>query len=68
MKTILSAVQHGKEVVIYSHKRAIAKIIPIKNSAEKNEAYGFGMWNDYLAVKDVNRYVRKLRKGRNHDI
>lgn len=68
MKRLLYAVQHGEEVVIYSHDRAIATIVPIKKSAEKIEDYGFGMWQDYSALSDVSNYLRKIRKGRHHDM
>ncbi len=68
MKQILSAVQHGEEVVVYSRNRAIAKIVPIKISDTIKEDYGFGMWRDDVTTKDVDQYVRKLRKGRVHDL
>ncbi len=68
MKRILGFVQHGEEVIIYSRGQPIAKIIPIRKKQIPQEAYGFGMWEDYAEIKDVDHYVRKLRKGRKHDI
>lgn len=68
MKIILTAVQHGEEVVIYSHKLPIAKIVPLKKKSESHEDEAFGMWDDYAAIKNVDKYVRRLRKGRRHDI
>ena len=69
MKRILYAVQHGEEVMIYSHDRAIAKIVPLEKSPETTtEDYGFGMWKDYPETSDVGNYLRNIRKGRRHDV
>lgn len=68
MKRILDVVRHGGEVTIYSRKLPIAKIIPIKSMKSTGEDYGFGMWRDHKETTDVASYVRKLRKGRQHDI
>lgn len=68
MKQILGAVQHGEEVVIYLRKQAIAKIVPIQKPREADKDYGFGMWSDHENMIDVPGYLRKLRKGRQHDI
>jgi antitoxin (DNA-binding transcriptional repressor) of toxin-antitoxin stability system len=68
MKAVFNAVQRGEEVIVYSHKKPLAKITRI---TEKNtrpfENIGFGMWSDDSDMQDVSAYARKLRKGRNHD-
>ena len=68
MKQILIAVQHGEEVVIYSRKHPIAKIVPISESKDIEQDYGFGMWSDHEPSVHVSSYLRKLRKGRKHDL
>lgn len=68
MKRILDTVQRGEVVVIYSRKHPIAKIVPIGKPQEAGEDYGFGMWSDYAETANVDTYLRKLRKGRRHDI
>jgi len=67
MKQVLDRVQHGEEVEVYLRDKAIAKIIPIKVRAKVKEDYGFGMWSDRGDMKDVDQYVRGLRRGRSHD-
>lgn len=66
MKSILTSVKSGEEVVIYSHKEAIAMIIPYKKR-RKLEDVGFGMWSDHPDMQDISTYTRKIRKGRKHD-
>ena len=65
-KEILETVARGEEVIITFHGKAKAKIIPIDEKeqldSEQNEL--FGMWKNNDEVKDINGYVRKLRKGR----
>lgn len=68
LKHILGTVQQGKVVTIYSRKQPIAKIIPIAKRRLAPTDVGFGMWKDYAKMSDVDRYIRKLRKGRQHDI
>jgi hypothetical protein len=50
--------------------RELAKIVPLGNVAvdlgdERDEL--FGIWKDRSEMKNVDGYVRKLRKGRNFD-
>lgn len=68
LKHILYAVQHGEEVVIYSHSQPIATIVPIEKTQEIKEDFGFGMWRDDETKSDVDTYVRNMRKGRKHDL
>ena len=43
-----------------------AKLVPIKKAKNRSDSSNelFGIWKDNEKVKDVNKYVRKLRKGR----
>ncbi|MFI5342668.1 MAG: type II toxin-antitoxin system prevent-host-death family antitoxin [Chlamydiales bacterium] len=68
MKRVLERVQHGEEIEVYSREIPIAKIIPIKKVSKTKEDYGFGMWKDREEFKDVDKYVRNLRKGRSYDV
>ena len=65
-KEILESISRGEEVTITYRGKARAKMIPMNNNKktklEKNEL--FGIWNNYDRVKNVNRYLRRLRKGR----
>ena len=65
-KELLDTVNRGEEVVITYRGKPCAKLVPIKRKAAqssgKNEL--FGIWKDYDETKDVENYVRNLRKGR----
>jgi prevent-host-death family protein len=65
-KELLDTVNRGEEVVITYRGKPCAKLVPIKHevakSSGKNEL--FGIWKDYDETKDVEGYVRNLRKGR----
>ena len=65
-KELLDTVNRGEEVVITYRGKPCAKLVPYeekqKKTSHKHEL--FGIWRDHDKVKDVNRYVRKLRKGR----
>ena len=67
MKSIFDAVRRGEEVIVYSHKQPLAKIIPIKNDTPEFKNIGFGMWSDNADSQNVAAYARQLRKGRHHD-
>ncbi len=64
-KELLGTVKRGEEVVITFRGRPCAKLVPYK---EKNEEpipnKLFGIWKDSDIVRDVDGYVRGLRKGR----
>ena len=64
-KGLLDTVNRGEEVVITFRGKPCAKLIPYR---EKNEDVIqnklFGIWKDNDMVKDVDEYVRGLRKGR----
>lgn len=64
-KELIDSVNRGEEVVITFRGKPCAKLVPyqeVKRQTEKNEL--FGMWEDNDMVKNVDEYVRGLRKGR----
>ena len=64
-KELLDTVNRGEEVVITFRGKPCAKLIPYREKRGeiiKNEL--FGIWKDNDIVKDVDEYIRKLRKGR----
>ncbi|MFZ4526379.1 MAG: type II toxin-antitoxin system Phd/YefM family antitoxin [Chlorobium sp.] len=64
-KELIDSVKRGEEVVITFRGKPCAKLVPyqeINRQTEKNEL--FGMWEDNGMVKNVDEYVRGLRKGR----
>ena len=67
-RELLDTVNRGEEVIITYRGRPCAKLVPIKQGAKNNnkkeENELFGIWKDNPDVKNVDRYVRKLRKGR----
>ncbi len=65
-KELLDTVSRGEEVVITYRGKPCAKLVPIKNEATRNSGKNelFGIWKDYSETKNVDSYVRNLRKGR----
>ena len=64
-KWLLDTVSRGEEVVITFRGKPCAKLIPYTEKNEetiKNQL--FGIWKDSDMVRDVDEYVRGLRKGR----
>ncbi len=64
-KELIDSVNRGEEVVITFRGKPCAKLVPyreLKNKKEENEL--FGMWQDNDITKNVDKYVRKIRKGR----
>ncbi len=64
-KELLDTVNRGEEVVITYRGNPCAKLIPyleIREKTSSNEL--FGIWKDNDDVKNVEEYVRGLRKGR----
>ena len=64
-KGLLDTVNRGEEIVITFRGKPCAKLIPYTEKNEetiKNQL--FGIWKDNDMVKDVDEYVRGLRKGR----
>ena len=69
-KEVLSSVVRGNEVVVTNHGKPYVKIVPItpinKNGikSESNVSGFLGMWKDHEDLKDVQEYLRNLRKPR----
>ena len=65
-KELLDTVNRGEEVVITYRGKPCAKLVPIKHKATKNSGKNelFGIWKDYDETRNVEGYVRNLRKGR----
>jgi len=63
---IVSMVSDGNEFIVTSRGIPKAKIIPLsqKEKKEKPESGFYGMWADRDDMKDVDAYIRNLRKGR----
>ena len=67
---------NGQEITVTYRGKPCAKIVPIRKtgSIEKIDSKKFdgiikdelfGMWKDRNEMKDVEQYVRNIRKGRN---
>lgn len=67
-KEILDSVHRGEEVVITFRGKPYAKIVPLKESKKDKDAKNelFGIWKNRKDMKDVEGYVRNLRKSRAH--
>ncbi len=64
-KEIIDTVSRGEEVIITYRGKPAAKMIPVKNDVKnKKNNELFGIWKDNNKIKDVNQYIRKIRKGR----
>ena len=63
-KDLLDTVSRGEEVVITFRGKACAKLVPYEETSSPDRNELFGIWKDNDAVKDVDGYVRALRKGR----
>jgi prevent-host-death family protein len=65
-KELLDTVKRGEEVVITYRGKPCAKLVPIKDEVAKGSGKNelFGIWKDYDETKNVEDYVRNLRKGR----
>ena len=64
-KELLDTVNRGEDVIITFRGKPCAKLIPYrekKAKITKNEL--FGIWKDNDIVRNVDEYVRVLRKGR----
>ena len=70
-RELLDTVKRGEEVISTYRGRPCAKLVPVEQDPKiekgNNENELFGFWKDYPDVKNVDKYVRKLRKGRFKD-
>jgi prevent-host-death family protein len=64
-KGLLDTVNRGEEVVITFRGKPCAKLIPYEGENGQNTTNElFGIWKDNDMVRNVDEYVRRLRKGR----
>lgn len=65
-KELLDTVKRGEEVLITYRGKPCAKIVPLdlKPIKKKSRKELFGVWKDRDEIKDVEKYVRELRRGR----
>jgi len=64
---IISQVDNGQEITITYRGKPCAKIVPISGrntGAEEQENQLFGIWKDRQDIKNVDLFVRNLRRGR----
>jgi prevent-host-death family protein len=66
LKSIMEAVERGEEVLITKRGTVKARIVPVETQGESDTTENpfIGMWRDRKEMKDVRRYVRRIRKGR----
>jgi len=65
-KNLLDAVSRGEEVVITYRGKPCARLTPLKKADQTQSQADplFGIWEDFDDTKDVEKYIRNLRKGR----
>ncbi len=69
-KELIESALRGEQVIITYRGKPVVKLVPIKNKRKKSikKRRLFGIWKDRTDLKNVNDYVRNLRKGRTGDI
>jgi len=68
---LMEALERNEEVAISRRGQEIARVVPSGRpaaSAGVKEHPAFGMWADRAEAGDPAGYVRKLRRGRFHDL
>ncbi len=64
-RELLDTVSRGEEVVITYRGKPCAKLVPIAGREKSTTANPlFGIWKDDDESRNVDDYVRNLRKGR----
>ena len=68
LRSVLGAVKRGEDVYVTYRGTVMAKMIPVPVESEEVSGDGsnpfYGLWKDRDEMKDVDAYVRDLRKGR----
>ena len=68
MKDVLRALDRGESVTILYRGKERAVLVPSRGPKRGRrpltEHPAFGMWADRADMRDVGRYVRRLRRGR----
>lgn len=63
-KEIFSEINRGNSVIITFRGKDRAKIVPLKEGKKQLQKDDlFGIWKDNKEVKDVRKYLSKLRDG-----
>lgn len=63
-KELLDTVNRGEEVVITLRGKPCAKLVPYAPQKETGGNELFGIWREDETTRDVDAYVRGLRKRR----
>ena len=66
-RELLETVRRGEEVVITYRGKPCARLVPFEEESGADADAGrrlFGIWRDHDDSRDVEAYVRELRKGR----
>jgi antitoxin (DNA-binding transcriptional repressor) of toxin-antitoxin stability system len=71
MKDILRALERNESVTLLYRGRPKGIILPVGGSKARGKVTddpAFGMWKDRKDMKDVDAFVRSLRKARYRDL
>lgn len=72
MKEILAALDRNETVTITYRGKERAKMVPVKKPKRKRKSIAehpaCGMWKDREDMKDVEAWLRKVRRSRYHDL
>lgn len=70
MKDVLKAVDRGETVTVLYRGKEKARLVPIREIRieDLRSDPAFGMWKQRKELKDPERWLRKLRRGRRIDI
>ncbi|GAB6064884.1 type II toxin-antitoxin system Phd/YefM family antitoxin [Deferrisoma palaeochoriense] len=65
-RRVFHALERGEEVIVTYRGRPWAKLVPLnsRDAGEEKTPELFGIWADKDDVKDVDKYVESLRRGR----
>lgn len=65
-KSLLQSVARGEEVTITMRGKPVARLVTVNRRRKKKgeDDTIFGMWRDRDDLREVQRYVRNIRKGR----
>lgn len=61
---ILDEVERGQEIVVTRRGRSIARIAPLPRGASILTKTGFGMWRDRADLRNVERWIDRVRAPR----
>jgi prevent-host-death family protein len=65
-KSLLQSVARGEEVTITMRGKPVARLVTVNRRRKKKgeDDTIFGMWRDRNDLREVQSYVRNIRKGR----